>query len=265
MNEIEFPLDKNDDGKNERSQKKKLNDDYKSLPLKTYLFFKSVLSIYPTVKYIAKVDDDVLMNPMNMLLATHQYEKEGRDYISCMKHGTVFTNPRQKWNEPQHHLLGEQYFLHAWGPMYMLSGAIASVISSIPPEFLRAFANEDVSVGSWMLALNAKHFDDRRMCHTQCQPNSIAVFDYPKCSGMCDPVTGFADAFWNPQCFSIDDDIVPILSEIDGFPVGIGEEMYSSKSTNTYKDEQISQITKKGHVGVEVANEHSIAELFQDV
>ena len=78
-----------------------------------------------------------------------------------MKHGTVFTKPNLKWHEPQHRLLGSEYFLHAWGPAYVLSGPIARTIAAVPAELLRAFANEDVSVGAWLLAFNARHFDDR--------------------------------------------------------------------------------------------------------
>ena len=32
------------------------------------------------------------------------------------------------------------------------------------------------------------------MCHTGCADNSIAVYDIPKCAGLCDPVKGFRDA-----------------------------------------------------------------------
>ena len=143
------------------SHAEELTDDYKSLPLKTYSFFKAVTIMYPEVKFIAKLDDDVLVKPFNLLAATQTYEDRQYDYISCMKHGTVFTKPNQKWHEPQSGLLGKEYFLHAWGPAYVLSGSIARTIAAVPAELLRAFANEDVSVGAWMLAFNAKHFDDR--------------------------------------------------------------------------------------------------------
>lgn len=38
------------------------------------------------------------------------------------------------------------------------------------------------------------------MCHTGCADNSIAVYDIPKCAGLCDPVKGFRDAAANPLC-----------------------------------------------------------------
>lgn len=52
---------------------------------------------------------------------------------------------------------------------------------------LENVSNEDVTIGSWMHAMNVHHEDNRVMCHPQCKPTSIAVWDIPKCSGR----TGF--------------------------------------------------------------------------
>jgi hypothetical protein len=48
---------------------------------------------------------------------------------------------------------------------------------------LRMFSNEDVTIGSWMLAMNVYHEDNRAICDPRCTPTSIAVWDIPKCSG----------------------------------------------------------------------------------
>lgn len=48
---------------------------------------------------------------------------------------------------------------------------------------LRMFSNEDVTIGSWMLAMNVHHEDNRAICDPRCTPTSIAVWDIPKCSG----------------------------------------------------------------------------------
>lgn len=45
------------------------------------------------------------------------------------------------------------------------------------------FNNEDVTIGSWMLALNVWHEDNRAICDSRCTSTSIAVWDIPKCSG----------------------------------------------------------------------------------
>jgi hypothetical protein len=46
------------------------------------------------------------------------------------------------------------------------------------------FMNEDVTIGVWMLAMDVTHEDNRALCDPQCHPNSIAVWDLPKCSGI---------------------------------------------------------------------------------
>lgn len=75
-----------------------------------------------------------------------------------MKTGEIFTDPRQRWFEPDHFILGSRsYFLHAWGPAYALSSRTVATIASLPRGALRHFANEDVTVGAWMLALDALH------------------------------------------------------------------------------------------------------------
>lgn len=46
------------------------------------------------------------------------------------------------------------------------------------------FSNEDVTIGSWMLAMNVNHEDSKLLCQAECTPSSIAVWDIPKCSGI---------------------------------------------------------------------------------
>ncbi|KAL9443299.1 hypothetical protein AB3S75_016622 [Citrus x aurantiifolia] len=40
---------------------------------------------------------------------------------------------------------------------------------------LRMFSNEDVIIGSWMLAMNVHHEDNRAICDPRCTSTSIAV------------------------------------------------------------------------------------------
>ena len=58
----------------------------------------------------------------------------------------------------------------------------------------------DVTVGSWLLALNSTHFDDRRLCETSCTETSIAVFDMPECAGLCNPVSSLGSLHADPVC-----------------------------------------------------------------
>lgn len=52
------------------------------------------------------------------------------------------TSPEWRWYEPQHAVLGSrEYFTHAWGSIYVLSGTAATAIAEMPSR-LRYFANE---------------------------------------------------------------------------------------------------------------------------
>lgn len=47
------------------------------------------------------------------------------------------------------------------------------------------FSNEDVTIGAWMLAMNVNHENNHELCATDCTSTSVAVWDIPKCSGLC--------------------------------------------------------------------------------
>jgi hypothetical protein len=51
-----------------------------------------------------------------------------------------------------------------------------------------------------MLSLNVTHYDDRRLCETECSPSTIAVFDMPKCAGLCNPIRQMAELQADPAC-----------------------------------------------------------------
>uniref|UniRef100_I1P5Y3 Hexosyltransferase n=1 Tax=Oryza glaberrima TaxID=4538 RepID=I1P5Y3_ORYGL len=80
-------------------------------------------------------------------------------------------------------LLGNEYFSHASGLLYALSSEVVGSLAATNND-LRMFDYEDVTVGSWMLAMNVKHEDNRAMCDSACTPTSIAVWDSKKCSSM---------------------------------------------------------------------------------
>jgi hypothetical protein len=88
-----------------------------------------------------------------------------------MKSGPVLTDERYKWYEPGSWRFGEatvvdgqaNYPRHASGQVYGLSGPIARYIARAAPV-LHRYANEDVTVGAWLLGLDVKHVDERRLC-----------------------------------------------------------------------------------------------------
>ena len=71
----------------------------------------------------------------------------------------------------------------------------------------------DVTLGSWMLAFNVHHFDDRRLCDPWCTPSSLAVYNIPECSGLCNPVEDLVHLHAQSDCVSpaLTDGSVPLL------------------------------------------------------
>uniref|UniRef100_A0A0D9ZVF0 Hexosyltransferase n=1 Tax=Oryza glumipatula TaxID=40148 RepID=A0A0D9ZVF0_9ORYZ len=80
---------------------------------------------------------------------------------------------------------GNEYFSHASGLLYALSSEVVGSLAATNNDSLRMFDYEDVTIGSWMLAMNVKHEDNRAMCDSACTPTSIAVWDSKKCSNSC--------------------------------------------------------------------------------
>ncbi|KAE8680114.1 putative beta-1,3-galactosyltransferase 13 [Hibiscus syriacus] len=92
-----------------------------------------------------------------------------------------------KTYEPQSRLLGSGYFLYAYGPIYALSADIVASLVTLRNNSFRMFSNEDVKIGAWMLAMNVNQEHNRNLTETSCSSTSIAVWDIPKCSGLCNP------------------------------------------------------------------------------
>ena len=88
-----------------------------------------------------------------------------------MKSGQVLTDRRYKWFEPEYWRFGEaagaegqiNYMRHASGQIYGLSGPVAKYIGRNGP-ILHRFANEDVTLGAWLVGLEITHVDERRLC-----------------------------------------------------------------------------------------------------
>jgi hypothetical protein len=66
---------------------------------------------------------------LGTMLATHA-EKPNM-YVGCMKSGEIFTEPTQKWNEPEWWKFGDSktYFRHATGQVYGITKNVAYYIS----------------------------------------------------------------------------------------------------------------------------------------
>ncbi|KAJ6914844.1 beta-1,3-galactosyltransferase 12 [Populus alba x Populus x berolinensis] len=165
-----------------------VEEEYLKLPYKTLAFFKAAFKLFEADYYI-KADDDIYLRPDRLATLLAKERTHSLTYIGCMKKGPVITDPKMKWYETSGHLIGNEYFLHAYGPIYVLSAEVVASLASARNNSLRMFSNEDVTIGSWMLAMNVYHEDNRAICDPRCTPTSIAVWDIPKCSGLCNPTS----------------------------------------------------------------------------
>lgn len=57
-----------------------------------------------------------------------------------------------------------------------------------------------MTIGSWLLAFNTTHYDDRRLCETQCSETSLGVYDFPQCAGLCDAAAQLPELHASPAC-----------------------------------------------------------------
>ncbi|KAJ4952056.1 hypothetical protein NE237_028888 [Protea cynaroides] len=175
---------------------------YHELSTKTRLYFSTAVSIWDADFYV-KVDDDVHVN-LGMLATTlSRYRSKPRIYIGCMKSGPVLSDKSVKYHEPEFWKFGEEgnkYFRHATGQIYAISKDLAAYISINAP-ILHRYANEDVSLGSWLIGLEVEHVDDHSMCcgtPPDCQWKAqtgdvcVASFDW-SCSGICKSVDRMKD------------------------------------------------------------------------
>ncbi|KAJ4893649.1 hypothetical protein Rs2_20443 [Raphanus sativus] len=163
-----------------------IEEEYSKLPYKTLAFFKAAYALYDSEFYV-KADDDIYLRPDRLSLLLAKERSHSQTYIGCLKKGPVFTDPKLKWYEPLADLLGKEYFLHAYGPIYALSADVVTSLVALKNNSFRMFSNEDVTIGAWMLAMNVNHENHKTLCERECSPHSIAVWDIPKCSGLCNP------------------------------------------------------------------------------
>ncbi|XP_010097879.2 hydroxyproline O-galactosyltransferase HPGT1 [Morus notabilis] len=144
-------------------------------PKKAKLFFAHAADKWDA-EFYAKVNDDVYVNidALGATLATHL--DKPHVYIGCMKSGEVFSEPGQKWYEPDWWKFGDKrsYFRHASGEMYVISQALAKFIS-INRSILRTYAHDDVSAGSWFIGLDVKHVDEGKFCCSSWSSGAICA------------------------------------------------------------------------------------------
>ena len=176
-------------------------DTYADLSMKTLTMF-SVLPEMWDASFYFKIDDDVAVNVPALADYLAQRAGQGNLYLGCMKSGQVLTDRRYKWFEPEHWRFGDaataegaiNYPRHASGQVYGLAAPVARYIGRSAPV-LHRFANEDVGLGAWLLGLDVKHVDERRLCcdsaercGAQTAPSNVCLSYYEhQCAGICSP------------------------------------------------------------------------------
>uniref|UniRef100_A0A2P2KAT0 Hexosyltransferase n=2 Tax=Rhizophora mucronata TaxID=61149 RepID=A0A2P2KAT0_RHIMU len=176
-----------------------IEEQYSKLPYKTLAFFKAAYALFDSEFYV-KADDDIYLRPDRLSTLLAKERPRPKTYLGCMKKGSVFTDPKLKWYEPLSYLLGKEYFLHAYGPLYALSADVVASLVALRNDSIRMFSNEDVTIGAWMLAMNVDHEDNRALCQPECTESSIAVWDIPRCSGLCNPETKLLQLHQKESC-----------------------------------------------------------------
>ncbi|GAY57655.1 hypothetical protein CUMW_181110 [Citrus unshiu] len=167
-------------------EERDVEEEYLKFPYKTLAYFRAAFLLFEAAYYV-KADDDIYLRPDRLATLLAKERSNPLTCIGCMKKGHVITDPKMKWYEKSGHLIGNEYFLHAYGPIYVLSANVVASLAAARNNSLRMFSNEDVTIGSWMLAMNVHHEDNRAICDPRCTSTSIAVWDIPKCSGLCNP------------------------------------------------------------------------------
>ncbi|KAJ0267198.1 Hydroxyproline O-galactosyltransferase HPGT1 [Hirschfeldia incana] len=161
-------MDKSIDSENSQSDDFVILDDVVEAPeeasKKVKLFFAYAAERWDA-QFYAKAIDNIYVNidALGSTLAAHL--ENPRAYIGCMKSGEVFSEPNQKWYEPEWWKFGDKkaYFRHAYGEMYVITHALASFVS-INRDILHSYAHDDVSTGSWFMGLDVKHVDEGKLC-----------------------------------------------------------------------------------------------------
>eukprot|EP00258_Populus_trichocarpa_P014864 XP_006370169.1 probable beta-1,3-galactosyltransferase 14 isoform X1 [Populus trichocarpa] len=176
-----------------------IEEQYSQLPYKTLAFFKAAYALFDSEFYV-KADDDIYLRPDRLSTLLAKERAHSQTYLGCLKKGPVFTDPKLKWYEPLSYLLGKEYFLHAYGPIYALSADVVASLVALRNNSFRMFSNEDVTIGAWILAMNVNHEDNRALCSPECTPSSIAVWDIPKCSGLCNPEARLLELHQQESC-----------------------------------------------------------------
>ncbi|KAJ6801361.1 hydroxyproline O-galactosyltransferase HPGT3-like [Iris pallida] len=161
-------LDRNIDEENRRTKDFLILESHEEaaeeLPKKAKFFFSAAVERWDAEFYV-KVDDSINLDLDGLIEILESHRERNGLYIGCMKSGVVVTEEGKQWYEPEWWKFGDgkSYFRHAGGSLFILSNSLARYVN-INSASLQTYAHDDISVGSWMMGLDATHVDDDRLC-----------------------------------------------------------------------------------------------------
>ncbi|XP_073283518.1 hydroxyproline O-galactosyltransferase HPGT3-like [Primulina huaijiensis] len=134
------------------------------LSKKAKIFFSTAVQMWDADFYV-KVDDNIDVNMDGLIELVQSRHDHNSAYIGCMKSGEVVSEEGRPWYEPEWWKFGDQklYFRHAAGSIFIITKNLAEYIN-INSASLKAYAHDDISVGSWMMGVRASYIDDSRLC-----------------------------------------------------------------------------------------------------
>ncbi|XP_024925691.3 hydroxyproline O-galactosyltransferase HPGT3-like isoform X2 [Ziziphus jujuba] len=149
------------------------------LPKKAKIFFSTAVQNWDAEFYV-KVDDNINLDLEGLIGLLDRRRGQNSSYIGCMKSGDVISEDGKPWYEPEWWKFGDEksYFRHASGSLMILSKNLTLYIN-INSASLKTYAHDDISVGSWMMGVQATYIDDSRLCCSSIRQDLLgeSVFD----------------------------------------------------------------------------------------
>ncbi|KAG5540952.1 hypothetical protein RHGRI_020993 [Rhododendron griersonianum] len=148
------------------------------LPKKAKFFFSTAIQNWDADFYV-KVDDNIDLGLEGVIELLESRRGQDSAYIGCMKSGEVITEEGKPWYEPEWWKFGDEksYFRHAGGALLILSKNLAQYVN-VNSLSLKTYAHDDISVGSWMMGLQASYIDDSRLCCSNLRQGKCALCCY---------------------------------------------------------------------------------------
>ncbi|GLT85300.1 hypothetical protein SLE2022_034930 [Rubroshorea leprosula] len=143
------------------------------LPKKAKYFFITAFQNWDAEFYV-KVDDNIDIDLEGLIGLLEKRRGQDGAYIGCMKSGEVVSEEGRPWYEPDWWKFGDEksYFRHAAGSLIILSKNLVQYIS-VNSASLKSYAHDDISVGSWMMGVQATHIDDNRLCCSSIRQDKV--------------------------------------------------------------------------------------------